>query len=728
MQSVLKLKIFQSGILKKISFALLLFLTAVFYFFVPYIQNEYFFFRDDYQTQYMPAFYEIGRLLDSGEFPFISTRTLLGGNFAGEFQYAIFNPFSLLSYFILYKIIQSGAEFHQAAVFIPFIHTLIIIYFINSSLNVFRVSRTLKYFSVNVFLGSGTLVHWFYGNYIPGLMSLAWFSFFLYTILLFYSRSKWRILLPVSVFLTVASGWPLQVAAMGFVSGLFFLFLLIQKKRFTDSFLFSILVIAGLMISAPALMPVLEYGKTAVRSEWSIAASQWRINPFYFFQFSNPLFEGKFIWWDGLERVIHAPMLYVSIFFLPVIFIYIRSYYKYRQSFFGIRLHRRDLLLFLFSAFFVLICMSFLPNTNALRYLFRFLPPAVLIFSLWAGIFLSGRKSLISGLFFLSGSLYALYFFQLMILGKIKESLCILSLAILSFLFFKVGNRKFSEAFLSFIQITVYILSASYFTVPDAFIQLSEIRKKEIFKSQGYSVFIRGSYSDFKDTYLGNTALLYGFKSLNGYSPLVERKIFEYMCMDYFSRISCSDFSFLSAVDSVTGKTGADLFDLNFIQVQGKFETLETYLTGSEWKKEMTEREEKRYTRPRNQSFPEGISNLPAGMILKDLQISDNRISFVYRTSSEYKEHPLVFSRFFWKGYSAYSESAETPIIRVLDFFPGLVLSASDEYRQVKISYRPPGFSLSLSIASAGLIMIIFGSLTAKHCRDLRQFVWKLIV
>ncbi|HNF14458.1 MAG TPA: hypothetical protein PK453_12375, partial [Leptospiraceae bacterium] len=107
MQSALKLKIFRSGILKKISFALILLLTAVFYFWVPFIQNEHFFFRDDYQTQYLPAFYEIGRLLNSGEFPFISTRTLLGGNFAGEYQYAIFNPFSMLSYFAPYRIIQS---------------------------------------------------------------------------------------------------------------------------------------------------------------------------------------------------------------------------------------------------------------------------------------------------------------------------------------------------------------------------------------------------------------------------------------------------------------------------------------------------------------------------------------------------------------------------------------------------------------------------------------------
>ena len=723
MQFVLKLKIFHSGILKKISFALLLFLTAVFYFLVPYIQNEYFFFRDDYQTQYLPAFYEIGRILNAGEFPFISTRTLLGGNFAGEYQYGIFNPFSLFSCYVLYEILQTGAEFHLAAVFIPFIHTLIIIYFINSALNVFKVSRVLKYFSVNLFLGSGTLVHWFYGNYIPGLMSLAWFSFFLYTILLFYNRSVWRILLPVSVFLTVSSGWPLQFAAMSFVSSLFFLFLLIQKKRFSDSVLFSIFVIAGLMISAPALMPFLEYGKTAARNDWMIAASQWRINPLYFFQFSNPFFEGKFVWWDGRNKIIHDPMLYISLFFLPLILIYTNYLYKYKLTFSEIRIHRRDLLLFLFSAFFGLVCLSFLPNTNSLRYLFRLLPPAAVIFSIWASVFLSTVKSARKMLIY-TGTIALFYMLTLLFSGKFGIVAAYIPLIAVSWFVYRYSEISSYRIILlgSFFQIFYFIISVLFASKSNAFGFSTEIRNGRTVSAGNVSLYITDAYTDFKDIYLGNVSLLYEFRSLNGYSPMVERKIFEYMCMDYFSRMHCKNYSFLYEKDVATGKTPTDLFDLNFIQIQGRFEILESYLADSGWKMETTASEEKRYTRLRNQFLPDGISNLPAGMFLKDLNIGENRISLVYRTSSDYKNQPLVFSRFFWKGYSAYSDSAEIPMIRILDFFPGLVLPASNEYRQIKILYRPPGFSLSLSIGFSGFIIMImyfiFGALTAKRRRN----------
>lgn len=709
MQSVLKLKIFRSGILRRISFALLLLLTAVFYILVPYIQNEYFFFRDDYQTQYLPAFYEIGRLLNSGEFPFISTRTLLGGNFAGEYQYAVFNPVSLISYFFLYRIIQAGAEFHHAAGLIPFIHIVIIIYFINSSLNIFKVRTSLKYFSVNLFLGSGTLVHWFYGNYIPGLVSLAWFSFFLYTVLLFYNSSKWGLLLPVSVFMTVSSGWPLQTAALGLVSALFFLFLLTRKKQNMDALRFCFLVILGLILSALVLMPFLEYGKTAVRSEWSISANQWRVNPLYFFQFSNPFFGGKFIWWDGKIHSVETPMLYISVFFLPFIFIYLKSAYKYRSFFIGSSQSLRSLLFFLFAAFTLLVLLSFLPNTTSLRYMFRFLPVAALLFSVWAGIYLSVRKNLLRTLYPAAGVLCILYFLQLMFLGKTKESLILLALGSVSLLIFRISRmKKFSILFFSVIQITVFLLSSGYFRAPDVFIRIEEIRKKDTVKiPPGYSIFIRESYTDFKNSYLGNAALLYGIKSLNGYSPMVERKIFEYMCMDYFSRMFCSDYSFLGTPNLSAGKTAADLFDLNFIQILGSFNLLESYLVRSGWKLENTDNTEKIYTRAGNVSLPEGISNLPAGMHLKDLNFGENRISFHYRTSEEYKGQPLTFSRFFWKGHRAFLQSEEIPVIRILDFFPGLVLPASAEFKEVKIIYRPPGFYLSISLACFGALIYI---------------------
>lgn len=709
MQSVQKSKIFRSGILRKISFALLLLLTAVFYILVPYIQNEYFFFRDDYQTQYLPAFYEIGRLLNSGEFPFISTRTLLGGNFAGEYQYAVFNPVSLISYFFLYRIIQAGAEFHHAAGLIPFIHIVIIIYFINSSLNIFKVRTSLKYFSVNLFLGSGTLVHWFYGNYIPGLVSLAWFSFFLYTILLFYHQSQWRILLPAAVFLTVSSGWPLQTAALGLVSALFFLFLLTRKKQNMDALRFSFLVILGLILSAPVLMPFLEYGKTAVRSEWSISANQWRVNPLYFFQFSNPFFGGKFMWWDGKIHSLETPMLYISVFFLPFIFIYLKSAYKYRSFFIGSSQRLRSLLFFLFAAFTLLVLLSFLPNTNSLRYMFRFLPVAALVFSVWAGIYLSVRKNLLRTLYPAAGVLCILYFLQLMFLGKTKESLILLALGSASVLIFRMSRmKKFSILFFSVIQITVFLFSSGYFRAPDIFIRIEEIRKKDTVKIQpGYSIFIRESYTDFKNSYLGNAALLYGIKSLNGYSPMVERKIFEYMCMDYFSRMKCKDYSFLYEKDAATGKTGADLFDLNFIQILGKLEILESYLGRSGWKMETIEGAEKRYTRNRYQSLPDGISNLPKGLDLKDVKVGENAISLSYRTLPEYTAQPLVFSRYFWKGHTAYLDSSEIPIIRVLDFFPGIVLPESAEFRNVNIIYRPPGFYLSLSMVCFGAVIYI---------------------
>ncbi|HNN07245.1 MAG TPA: hypothetical protein PKN56_27070, partial [Leptospiraceae bacterium] len=569
--------------------------------------------------------------------------------------------------------------------------------------------RGLKYFSANIFLGSGTLVHWFYGNYIPGLVSLAWFSFFLYTVLLFYNGSKWGLLLPVSVFMTVSSGWPLQVAAMGLVSGLFFFFLLIQKCRLADTVRFSFLILIGLLLSFPALMPFWEYGKTAARSDWNVSVSQWTICPWYSFQFSNPFFEGRFMWWDGKYRIIKTPMLYISLFFIPSVLVYLKSIYKYGLSFQFKGFHRRYLLFFMFTLIFLLVLASLAPNTNSLRYMFRFLPPGVLIFSVWTGIYLSQKRNVLDKLYLFAGILSNLYAFQFLVSGKIRDSLILIALGIICILLFKFWKfRRTSNFFLSLIQILIFLLSAPFFVSPDTFIHTPAIKKKQLgLNFHGSSVFIREYYADFKNSYLGNAALLYGIKSLNGYSPMVDRKIFEYMCMDYFSRMKCKDYSFLYEKDAATGKTGADLFDLNFIQILGKLEILESYLGRSGWKMETIEGAEKRYTRNRDQSLPDGISNLPKGLDLKDVKVGENAISLSYRTLPEYTAQPLVFSRYFWKGHTAYLDSSEIPIIRVLDFFPGIVLPASPEFRDLKIMYRPPGFYLSLSMVCFGAVIYI---------------------
>ena len=57
--------------------------------------------RSDKELQFMPFYYEIGRLLQNGEWPLLTTWTMQGGNFLFEYQYGVFNPVSLLSFYLL---------------------------------------------------------------------------------------------------------------------------------------------------------------------------------------------------------------------------------------------------------------------------------------------------------------------------------------------------------------------------------------------------------------------------------------------------------------------------------------------------------------------------------------------------------------------------------------------------------------------------------------------------
>ena len=60
-----------------------------------------YFFNDDYTTQFVPVFSEIARLLGQGHFPLITDRIWQGGALVQEYQYAVFNPFSMVLYVAL---------------------------------------------------------------------------------------------------------------------------------------------------------------------------------------------------------------------------------------------------------------------------------------------------------------------------------------------------------------------------------------------------------------------------------------------------------------------------------------------------------------------------------------------------------------------------------------------------------------------------------------------------
>ena len=57
--------------------------------------SPWLFFIDDFQAYLLPGLTAIGRMLRRGEFPLFTPTTWTGGNFVGEYQYAIFNPFVL---------------------------------------------------------------------------------------------------------------------------------------------------------------------------------------------------------------------------------------------------------------------------------------------------------------------------------------------------------------------------------------------------------------------------------------------------------------------------------------------------------------------------------------------------------------------------------------------------------------------------------------------------------
>ena len=63
--------------------------------------NRRAFFNDDTQQQFAPMFMAIGRALAHGHWPTLTLQILNGGALVDEYQYGLFNPFTLLACLVI---------------------------------------------------------------------------------------------------------------------------------------------------------------------------------------------------------------------------------------------------------------------------------------------------------------------------------------------------------------------------------------------------------------------------------------------------------------------------------------------------------------------------------------------------------------------------------------------------------------------------------------------------
>lgn len=218
----------------------------------PFLLNHRAYYHDDVQSYYGPALMAIGRSLARGVWPALTLQVGNGGAFLAEYQYGLLNPVSLASCLAI-----SGLnDLAEAAAVLASIHYVIL------ALGVFALARTLEAsrpFSVLTalaFVSNNYLFYWFSSSGWSGMVGTAWLVWAT-VFLLRASSGRWMWLGAVlASFLTLTSGWPHAVVALGAVATLVMVVGALRGgvRGVTPSL--SAMVVATLA-SLPAILPLL---------------------------------------------------------------------------------------------------------------------------------------------------------------------------------------------------------------------------------------------------------------------------------------------------------------------------------------------------------------------------------------------------------------------------------------------------------------------------------------
>lgn len=343
---------------------------------IPLVHEPAFYFTDDYQSYFLPGFLEIARLIKAGEMPFLTPRLFQGGAFLAEYQYALFNPVSVL----LYLALDGFARLDRAAAFFALVHVGLLAGGTHALARVVGVSRPASVLAGLTAATSGWIIYWGAITWIPGLVSAAWLSWAAAALIRTYRTASFVPLAVGAVYLTIASGWPFSDAAIivGVVAGLPLAFWAGRNWRACARTAFA----AGLggLLAAPSWMPLAAAIGTSSRQPESLFNEMLSTPPAVLLAIGVPIWPETWLGFNGWMMHAVPPAQYVS-WWVPASLVN-ASWARLRQP------EGRTLALLL-AVTGVLAVLAISPGVSQLRWPFRFLPYVQIGFTIVAAWFVT---------------------------------------------------------------------------------------------------------------------------------------------------------------------------------------------------------------------------------------------------------------------------------------------------------------------------------------------------
>jgi len=281
-----------------------------------FLRNHRFAFIDDRQTDGVAKLVDMGRILESGEWPWLSTNVVNSGGYAVEYQNGVFNPVNLA-----FGVLMGHLDDAALASFLQLLAHLVLLSAAAAWLGrllglstpwavAFAVSTGFQ--SYTVFWGAG----WYQAP-----VSFSWFVLAVAAAVALHLSGKQRYgwLLLVSVYLVCQSGWPLAIPVLAlFVLALVVARWVTRQPRATTVWI-AAWAAAGGVVSLVGLYPLFVSFTVATRSSSISNDSNFNVAPLEaLLHFADPSYAAWFHNFDGYQLQ-ELPSFYVAWFVLPVL-------------------------------------------------------------------------------------------------------------------------------------------------------------------------------------------------------------------------------------------------------------------------------------------------------------------------------------------------------------------------------------------------------------------------
>lgn len=275
--------------------------------------NHRAFFSDDAEHAFAPMFLAIGRSLAHGHWPTLTLQVLNGGALIGEYQYGLFNPFTLLACLAISPLRDQAIS---EAVFVAF-HYAVLAPGAYALARNCGAARPLATLSALTFLTNNFICYWLAGSWAAGFEGMAWLTWALAFLMRAQASRAAFVATALFTYMVVTAGSYHIVVMLGVAAvGVGLVRWRMQGARQGAAPLAAVFL--GGLLAMPAILPVLAMGAVGIRNGGLANDGRLAMDLYAVLAPSSPFHLSHFLGFARFGRI-GTPFYFAGWFLLPLL-------------------------------------------------------------------------------------------------------------------------------------------------------------------------------------------------------------------------------------------------------------------------------------------------------------------------------------------------------------------------------------------------------------------------